>query len=76
MKQIQEILDKYNKTDYQLFYDTVDMLCAKGVGKGIYQDYTVLTDIITILSICEQIIQNKGTEENDKTTNNEPQTRQ
>ena len=75
MEQIKEILNKYRKEDYQLFYDTVDMLCAKGVN-GSYEDYTVLTDIITILSVCEQIIKNKGTDENDKTKNNGLQTRQ
>lgn len=74
MERKKGILDNYSKEDYQLFYDTVDMLCAKGVN-GSYEDYTMLTDIITILSVCEQIIKNKGADENDKTTNNESQAR-
>lgn len=56
MNDIKNILSKYSKKDYQIFYDTVDMLCQKGVGNGNYQDYTVLIDIIEILSKCEQII--------------------
>ncbi len=59
MEKIQEILNKYTKEDYQIFYDTVDMLCKKGISKGCYQDYTVLTDVIAILSICEELIKNK-----------------
>lgn len=59
MEDIMKILDNYTKADYQVFYDTVDMLCAKGVAKGTYQDFGVLTDVISILSKCEQIIKNK-----------------
>ena len=60
MKRIQEILDKYSPEDYQLFYDTVEMLCAKGIGKGCYQDYTVLTDVVQILATCEEIVKEGG----------------
>lgn len=59
MEDIMKILDNYTKADYQVFYDTVDMLCAKGVANGTYQDFGVLTDVIGILSKCEQIIKNK-----------------
>ena len=55
MEKIKEILSHYSKEDYQLFYDTVDMLSAKGVI-GNFQDYTVLIDILEILSACENII--------------------
>lgn len=59
MDRIKEVLRKYTKDDYQLFYDTVDMLCKKGIGKGCFQDYTVLTDVVSILSICEAIIKDE-----------------
>ena len=60
MKRIQEVLDKYSPEEYKLFYDTVEMLCSKGVGKGCYQDYTVLFDVVQILTICEEIIKEGG----------------
>lgn len=60
MDKIKEVLAKYTKEDYQIFKDTVDMLCSKGIGNGCYQDYTVLTDVLSILTICESII--KGAE--------------
>ena len=60
MKRIQEVLEKYTPEDYELFYNTVEMLCKKGVGKGNYQDYTVLVDIVQILSVCELIIKEGG----------------
>lgn len=59
MNEIEKILSNYTKDDYQLFYDTVDELCKNGVGRGCYQDYGVLTDVIGILSICENIIKEK-----------------
>lgn len=57
MERIKAILDKY-KTERQkkLFKDTVDMLSKKGIANGCYQDYTVLIDVLEILSICETII--------------------
>ena len=55
MKEIVDILEKYSKDDYQLFYNTVDMLCKKGVN-GEFYDYGVLADVISILSYCEKYI--------------------
>ena len=60
MKRIQEILEKYSPEDYEIFYNTVEMLCKKGVGKGTYQDYTVLFDVVQILAICEDVIKEGG----------------
>lgn len=57
---IKMVLDKYSPEDYKLFYDTVEMLCAKGVGNGCYQDYTVLVDVVQILSLCEEIVKGGG----------------
>lgn len=58
MKEIEDILKKYSKDDYNLFYNTVDMLCQKGVGKGTFEDYGVLADVIGILTCCENYIKN------------------
>lgn len=62
MKEVKEILAKYEPGDYDLFKATVDMLCKKGIGNGCYQDYTVLVDVVKILSICERIVQEGGVE--------------
>lgn len=60
MDKIKEVLAKYTKEEYQIFKDTVEMLCSKGIRNGCYQDYTVLMDVLSILTICESII--KGVE--------------
>ena len=56
MERIKAVLEKYSPEDAKLFIDTVDMLCKKGVAKGCYQDFSVLMDVLQILSICETII--------------------
>lgn len=53
LERIQEIMSKYSTEDYKTFKDTVEMLCSKGIGNGCYQDYAMLMDVISILSICE-----------------------
>lgn len=53
-----EILSHYTPEDHQLFHQTVDELCSKGIAKGCFQDYTVLADILTILTQCEMLIKN------------------
>lgn len=60
IENIQEILNKYSADDYPLFYNTVDMLCSKGVANGTYKDYSVLTDVIGILGVCENMIKANG----------------
>lgn len=45
----------------KFFHDTIDMLCSKGVGNGAYQDYSVLMDVLSILTIAEALVK-KGTE--------------
>lgn len=57
--EIENILNKYTKKDYKIFFDTVETLCSKGISKGVYQDYTVLIDVVSILTICESIIKSK-----------------
>lgn len=61
MDKIKEVLKKFTKDDYQIFHDTIDMLCSKGVGNGAYQDYSVLMDVLSILTIAEALVK-KGTE--------------
>lgn len=51
-----KILAKYGPEDAELFKSTVDELCKKGIGRGCYQDYGVLSDILSILSQCEILI--------------------
>lgn len=58
MDKIKEILSNYDSDNYGLFKNTVDMLCSKGIGGGCYQDYTVLCDVLAILTECEKIIKN------------------
>lgn len=51
---IDEILSKYMHDDRGVFHNTIDELCSKGIGKGTYQDFTVLADLIQILDVCEK----------------------
>lgn len=55
MERIKTILER-NAQNPQTFTDTIDMLCKKGIANGCYQDYTVLMDVLEVLSICETII--------------------
>lgn len=38
------------------FKKTVEMLCQKGIPNGCFQDYTLLTAVLEILSVCETIV--------------------
>ena len=61
MERIKEVLAKYKPDDAKKFHDTVDMLCKKGIGNGVYQDYGMLMDVLSILTISEAIIK-EGTQ--------------
>ena len=56
MEELKQILSKYNPEDAKAWYATVDMLCSKGIAKGVYQDYALLMDVLSVLTVCEQII--------------------
>lgn len=56
LNRIKDILARYSPSDYQRFKDTIDMLCKKGIGNGVFQDYTLLTDVLEILGVCESIV--------------------
>ncbi len=55
-----EILSHYEPEDHKIFHETIDELCGKGIAKGCFQDYGVLSDILNILTQCEAIIKNGG----------------
>ena len=56
MERIKSVLEKFSPEDAKKFHDTVDMLCAKGIANGCYQDFSMLMDVISILTISEAII--------------------
>ena len=56
LEMIEEILSKYVGKSAR-FKATVDMLCDKGIKNGCFQDYTILIDILEILSICESVLE-------------------
>ena len=57
MERIKKVLEKYTPDDAEAIRDTVDMLCSKGIPNGCFQDYTILLDVLEILSICKTIIE-------------------
>ena len=56
MKEIAKTLNEFDKTDEKIVHDTIDMLCAKGVGNGCYQDYGALTLIVQVLILAERYV--------------------
>ena len=45
-----EIKLKKYRGDYKTIYNTIDELGARGVGKGFYQNYEALIDVLEILT--------------------------
>ena len=59
MDKILKILANYTTPrDYNLFHDTIDEVCSNGIAKGFYQDYAVLSDVLTILTDCDTCMKN------------------
>jgi len=58
LDRISKVLSSFEAKDYQVFHDTIETLCSKGVGKGTYQDYAVLVSVLEILTTCEAVIEN------------------
>lgn len=52
---IEEIIAKYSRSvkDAELLRDTFEMMIAKGVPHGCYQDYTALNAALCIISRIE-----------------------
>jgi hypothetical protein len=59
VEEIKKILDKFTSKDADAFAETVDMLYKKGIPNGVFQDYGLLMDVMSILAICENIIKEK-----------------
>lgn len=53
METIKAILERYRNGNHQIFIDTIEMLCSKGVRAGVYQNYEVLGDVLIILTKLE-----------------------
>lgn len=56
MEQLKQILSQYTPEDAKAWNATVDMLCSKGIANGVYQDFALLMDVLSVLTVCEQII--------------------
>lgn len=56
MEELKQILSKFTPEDAKVWNATVDMLCSKGIANGVYQDFTVLMDVLQVLTVCEHII--------------------
>lgn len=60
LKTIEQILDYYVAEDYEIFKETIDELCKMGIPKGCFQDYAILSDILAILTVCQNIVKSKS----------------
>ena len=60
IKTIEQILDYYVAEDYEIFKETIDELCKMGISKGCFQDYAILSDILAILTVCQNIVKSKS----------------
>jgi hypothetical protein len=56
MEELKQILSKFTPEDTKAWRDTTDMLCSKGIANGVYQDFALLMDVISVLTVCEKII--------------------
>ena len=54
-----EIVAKYTADDLEDVKATVDELCKKGIARGCYQDYTILADVISVLTIFEEAVKER-----------------
>ena len=57
-EKIKRILDGFS--DKKAFKVVVDELCKNGVGKGCYQDYGDLCDVLEVLTSCENYLEEIG----------------
>ena len=53
MIDLEEFLNRRKSDDYDKVKATFRELCNNGVGKGCYQDYSVLVDIMELISYIE-----------------------
>lgn len=59
LEKFKQIVDRHNKTDAKEIHKAVDMLCAKGVANGCYQNYATLCNILEVLSAFEAAVAEK-----------------
>ena len=52
---LREYIKSYGYTEKE-WDETVEMLCSKGVGKGVYQDYNLLQLVISWLCNYDSVI--------------------
>lgn len=56
IKRINETLKSYTPKEVEIFRKTVYELTNKGLEHGRFENYGVLGDVLSILSLCEKII--------------------
>ena len=56
MEELKQILSQYTPEDAKAWNATIDMLCSKGIANGVYQDFALLMDVLSVLTVCEHII--------------------
>lgn len=56
MEELKQILSKFTPEDAKAWNVAVHTLCSKGIANGVYQDFTVLMDVLQVLTVCEHII--------------------
>lgn len=56
IKEIERILGKYSSNKAELFEDTVRTIINVGIPDGSFQDYALVSDIVSILGICYTIV--------------------
>ena len=54
---VKEFTDKYKHLEVK---STIDELCRNGIGRGCYQDYALLNDILSVLTTLEDGVEGAG----------------
>lgn len=52
---IETLLKKYRGREKEVSA-TIDELCSRGIAKGCYQDYAMLSDVLTLLGAFEKAV--------------------
>ncbi len=58
-EKFKQIVDRHTKADAKEIHDVVDMLCAKGIANGCYQNIVTLVDILEVLGAFEAAVAEK-----------------
>ena len=57
---VNEIFENYESKDYKTLDETLNELLKNGYPNGCFQDYTVLTDLISILTTFINAVKRKN----------------